>query len=382
MKKLLPYIAQGILAAIIGGLLITLMMNNGLFSPKSIIEIREVSRQAPDPNQATTTQTTSYADAVARATPAVVNIYTTKKIKRGNDLFFNDPFLRRFLNVPRPQQKIENSLGSGVIISEQGYLLTNNHVITEADEILVALNDGRTSLAHVVGTDAETDIAVLKIELGDLTSITMGHSESSRVGDVVLAIGNPFGVGQAVSQGIISATGRNKLGISTFEDFIQTDAAINPGNSGGALINAYGELIGINTAIYSRSGGSQGIGFAIPIDLAKNIMKQIVEQGHAVRGWLGIGIQGLTPALAESFGLDNSEGVIITGVMRNGPAHEAGIETGDIITHINNEVANGIHNSLLLITNTRPGDTLELTGVRNGEAMTWQATAGSRPPQK
>ncbi|NOY62605.1 MAG: trypsin-like serine protease, partial [Gammaproteobacteria bacterium] len=282
----------------------------------------------------------SYADAVTKATPAVVNIYTSKVVIQQRSRLFDDPIFQRFFgdrlkSVPR--KRLESSLGSGVIISNQGYVLTNNHVIEGADEIQVALNDGRTTQAQVVGTDPETDIAVLFIKLDELPKILISKTETLRVGDVVLAIGNPFGVGQTVTQGIISATGRNQLGISTFENFVQTDAAINPGNSGGALVNAYGELIGINTAIFSRSGGSQGIGFAIPMSIAINTMQQIIEYGHAVRGWLGIEAQTLEPALAESFGLGNIAGVVVAGVLRNGPADQAGLEPGDVITHINKQ---------------------------------------------
>ena len=222
-------------------------------------------------------------------------------------------------------------------MSKEGYLLTNNHVTAGADQIIVALQDRRETLARVIGSDPETDLAVLKIDLPDLPAITLGRSDTIRIGDVVLAIGNPFGVGQTVTMGIISATGRNQLGLNTYEDFIQTDAAINPGNSGGALVDAQGNLLGINTAIFSRSGGSQGIGFAIPVKLAMDVMRSIVEKGQVVRGWLGLEVQALTPELAESFGLLDSPGILVAGVYREGPAAKAGLQPGDIILKIAQE---------------------------------------------
>ncbi len=282
-----------------------------------------------------TTAPASYADAVQMAAPAIVNIYTTKVVTEKNP-YFDDPLLKRFFgSLLVPRHRLERSLGSGVIISQEGYLLSNYHVVENADEILVALQDGRTTEAQLVGGDPDTDLAVLKITLDQLPAITLGHSESLRVGDIAMAIGNPFGVGQTVTLGIISATGRSDLGITTFENFIQTDAAINPGNSGGGLINAYGELIGINTAIFSRSGGSQGIGFAIPIHVARATMEQIIAQGYIPRGWLGFDTQNLTPQLLETFNQANLSGVLINRVYRNSPAHTAGIRPGDVLIELN-----------------------------------------------
>ncbi len=378
MRKLLPYFVQGIAAGLILGLVFIVINSTDLFQPTQVVEIKESAR-----NQPAGSAVVSYAGAVDAAAPAVVNIYTTKVISRRSHPFFDDPLFRRFFGNPRaPRQQRQTSLGSGVIISGEGYILTNNHVIDGSDEILAALADGRAVKATVVGTDPETDLAVLKVELHDLPAITIGHSEQLRVGDVVLAIGNPFGVGQTVTQGIISATGRSHLGISTFENFIQTDAAINPGNSGGALINAYGELIGINTAIYSRSGGSQGIGFAIPVSLVKNVMEQIIEHGEAIRGWLGVEIQALTPELAESFGLTDTRGIIIAGVLRGGPADVAGLQAGDIITHIKGEALDDATTALNLIAQTPPGETISLQGVRNGRAFRLEATVGRRPGRR
>ncbi|MCB1663403.1 MAG: Do family serine endopeptidase [Pseudomonadales bacterium] len=324
----------------------------------------------------------SYAAAVSKATPAVVNIYTTKIVQSKPHPLFDDPFFRQFFgkgNVPK-RQRMQSSLGSGVIISADGYVITNNHVVANADEIVVALQDGRESFAKVVGTDPETDIAVLKIDLQELPIITLTSSDEISVGDVVLAIGNPFGVGQTVTMGIVSATGRNQLGLTTFEDFIQTDAAINPGNSGGALINAYGNLIGINTAIFSKSGGSQGIGFAIPSELVEQIMLEIIEHGSVIRGWLGIEVQQLTPALASSFGLEKAFGVLVAGVHRNGPAHQAGLQPGDILLEVDQQpVLNG-RAVMNQITQAKPGSKISISVLRNGELKQIEAIIARRAP--
>lgn len=321
----------------------------------------------------------SYAGAVQLAAPAVVNVYTSKVVTARPSPFFDDPFMQRFFGGNRPRQQLESSLGSGVIVSEQGYILTNNHVIEGADEIQVALSDGRSADAKVAGVDRETDLAVLRIKLDKLPSIIIGESDALRVGDVVLAIGNPFGVGQTVTQGIVSATGRNHLGINTFENFIQTDAAINPGNSGGALINAEGHLIGVNTAIFSRTGGSQGIGFAIPLSLAKGVMQQIIEHGRAIRGWLGIEVQAITPPLAESFGLKDVKGVIIAGVLRSGPADQAGLKPGDIINRVNGEAVDDPLALMNAVAQLPPGTDVRLEGLRNNEKISLTAQVSERP---
>ncbi|HEB86646.1 MAG TPA: Do family serine endopeptidase [Gammaproteobacteria bacterium] len=343
---------------------------------KPVVEFRQ---STPEPHS--NTGPVSYADAVERAAPAVVNIYTRKIITEANRPFANDPAFRYFFgeNAQRPRQRTEFSLGSGVIVSPQGYVLTNNHVIAAADEIQVALRDGRTTQARLVGADPETDLAVLKIKLKNLPVITLGNAKALRVGDVVLAIGNPFGVGQTVTAGIISATGRNMLGINTFENFIQTDAAINPGNSGGALITAHGDLIGINTAIFSKSGGSQGIGFAIPMSLAKNVMTQIIEHGEVVRGWLGVVIQDVSPELARSFGLKDNAGVILSNIMRNGPAEKAGLTVGDIITWIGKVKIDNAKQALKLISKVKPGSKVHIRGVRQGKDFETTAVVGTRP---
>ncbi|OYY95707.1 MAG: 2-alkenal reductase, partial [Methylophilales bacterium 16-45-7] len=277
------------------------------------------------------------------------------------------------------QTQPESSLGSGVIVSEQGLIMTNNHVVNTADEIEVALADGRKLSAKVVGTDPETDLAVLKVEADNLPAITFANSEKLKVGDVVLAIGNPFGVGQTVTQGIISALGRNHLGINTFENFIQTDASINPGNSGGALIDANGNLIGINSAIYSRSGGSMGIGFAIPVSIAKQVMEQISQTGSVTRGWIGIEAQDITPELAESFKLDKAEGSLIAGVLRDSPADEAGLKSGDILVSINGNKVVDSESMLNLIAVLQPKQKASLGIIRNGKRIEIDLLVGKRP---
>ncbi|SDV04467.1 Do family serine endopeptidase AlgW [Pseudomonas mucidolens] len=323
----------------------------------------------------------TYANAVIVAAPAVVNLYTTKVVNKSAHPLFEDPQFRRFFGDNSPKQRrMESSLGSGVIMSPEGYILTNNHVSTGADQIVVALRDGRETLARVVGSDPETDLAVLKIDLKNLPAITIGRSESLRVGDVALAIGNPFGVGQTVTMGIISATGRNQLGLNSYEDFIQTDAAINPGNSGGALVDANGNLTGINTAIFSRSGGSQGIGFAIPVKLAMDVMKSIIEHGQVIRGWLGIEVQPLSKELSESFGLTGRPGIVIAGILRDGPAEKAGMQIGDVILSIDGEPAGDGRRSMNQVARIKPTDKVAIQVMRNGKEIKLLAEVGLRPP--
>lgn len=323
----------------------------------------------------------SYREAAKRAMPAVVNIFTTKGTREPRSPFMDDPLFRRFFGDQQEDQQF--SLGSGVVISPEGYVLTNNHVVETADEIEVALADGRKADAKVVGTDPETDLAVIKISLQNLPAITLGHAEQAKVGDVVLAIGNPFGVGQTVTMGIISALGRSHLGINTFENFIQTDAAINPGNSGGALIDADGNLLGINTAIYSRSGGSLGIGFAIPVTTVKTVMDSIISTGQVVRGWIGVEPQDITPELAESFGLAKKSGAIIAGVLKGGPADRAGIRPGDILVAVEGKPVTDTTDMLNLIAQLTPGNKAKLTVLRKSQESTIDVTVGKRPrPQR
>ena len=322
----------------------------------------------------------SFAEAVRRATPSVVNIFTSKEIRSPRHPLLNDPVFRRFFGDQLPDEaQRASSLGSGVIVSSSGYLLTNHHVVEAADEIEVALPDGKKLLAKVVGNDPETDLAVLRVDAENLPAITFGSSDALRVGDVVLAIGNPFGVGQTVTSGIVSALGRTGLGINTFENFIQTDAAINPGNSGGALIDAGGNLIGINTAIFSRSGGSMGIGFAIPVSTAKMVLEQIVKTGSVTRGWIGVEVQELTPQAAESFKLGDTRGALIAGVLRGGPADKAGIKPGDVLTEVEGKAVADPTAMLNLIAALAPGSSAKMKLKRQGQDVDATINVGRRP---
>ncbi|WP_343730555.1 Do family serine endopeptidase [Duganella sp.] len=321
----------------------------------------------------------SYRAAAARAMPAVVNIITSKKPKRGKHPLLRDPFFKKFFGDRDEDSDDESSLGSGVIVSAQGYILTNNHVVEAADEIEVVLTDGRKAAAKLVGTDPETDLAVIKINLDKLPVIVLGQAEQAQVGDVVLAIGNPFGVGQTVTMGIISALGRNNLHINHFENFIQTDAAINFGNSGGALVDASGNLLGINSAIYSQTGGSVGIGFAIPVSTAKSVMEAIIKSGHVVRGWIGVESQEITPELAASFGLQRQSGAIIAGVVRNGPADKGGIKPGDILLSVDGKPVADTNSMLNLIAQLVPGEKAKMSVLRKNRETTLDVTVGKRP---
>ena len=322
----------------------------------------------------------SYAFAVERAAPAVVNVYTTTIVETRAHPMARDPFFRNFFNLPsEPRRKrMESSLGSGVIVSANGYILTNHHVIAGADDIVVELKDGRVSQASVVGTDLDTDIAVLKIELNNLPKLILTTSPG-RVGDLVFAIGNPFGVGQTVTMGILSATGRNQVGLANYEDFIQTDAAINPGNSGGALINVRGELVGINTAIFTRSGGSNGIGFAIPASIATDIMQELIDHGHVIRGWIGVETKLLTEDLARSFGVNKNTGVLISGVYRRGPAANADILPGDILTHMNDQKITDGRAAMNQVAGFDPGAKIVVRLLRNGQPIERVVLVGQRP---
>ncbi|MEE8320818.1 MAG: trypsin-like peptidase domain-containing protein, partial [Gammaproteobacteria bacterium] len=322
----------------------------------------------------------SYQAAVAVTAPAVVNVYASKVYQQTRHPLFQDPLFQRFFGEApaMPEQRRSNNLGSGVIMNGEGYVLTNAHVILEADDIRVTLRDGRQTYARIVGIDPDTDLAVLQITMEDLPAIPIGDSSKLRTGDVVLAIGNPYDFGQTVTQGIVSATGRKRLGITTFEDFIQTDADINPGNSGGALITARGKLIGINTAIISNSGGSEGIGFATPIDQAIDIMQQIIVNGRVVRGWLGIEAQLLSPDIIEAIGLVHG-GVLVAGVLQNGPAEEAGIIPGDIIISLGGKPATDPQQAIQLITELNPGTDIEVTLLRGWDQQTLRAKVAQRP---
>jgi len=326
----------------------------------------------------------SYADAAQKAMPAVVNVFSSKDGSLPPDPRQNDPLFRYFFGDRNKNQKQQEqpaaNLGSGVIVSPDGYILTNQHVIDGADQIEIALSDGRTTNAKVIGIDPETDLAVLKINLPNLPTITLGRMDQTRVGDVVLAIGNPFGVGQTVTMGIISALGRNHLGINTFENFIQTDAPINPGNSGGALVDVNGNLLGINTAIYSRSGGSLGIGFAIPVSTARSVLESIITSGSVTRGWIGVEPQDVTPEIADSFGLKEKSGAIVAGVLQGGPADKAGIKPGDVLTSVNGEAITDTTRLLNVIAQIKPGTDAKIHLVRKNKDMDLDVLIGKRPP--
>ncbi len=323
----------------------------------------------------------SYSEAVKVAAPAVVNIFTTQKVKQINHPLLDDPAFREFFGNELPDQlkqgPNENSLGSGVIVRKDGYILTNNHVISQADQIVVALHDGRRAVAEVIGTDPDTDLAVIKIALDDLPVLPFKLS-GNEVGDVVLAIGNPFGVGQTVTQGIVSATGRSDLGINTYEDFIQTDAAINPGNSGGALIDVAGNLIGVNTAIFSQSGGSMGIGFAIPAKICQQVLNSILKDGRVVRGWLGI---SLLPSKQDDILVPEQNGVVVADVLRDGPAAQAGLKRGDIIMSVNGEAISTPAQLINYVALQAPSSTVSVVVKRGDDNLTLSVVIGERKSQ-
>ncbi len=322
----------------------------------------------------------SYADAVASSFTSVVTISTSKLVMYKPHPLLNDPVFNQLFGeqLRRRNSRTEINLGSGVIISADGYIITNQHLIEGADEILVSLSDGRSGQAVLIGKDKETDIAILRIPINGLSPIKVAYNQPVRVGDVVLAIGNPLNVGQTVTMGIISATGRNRLGLNTFENFIQTDAAINPGNSGGALVDARGQLIGINTAIFSQTGGSQGIGFAIPISIALDVMQQIIDQGKVTRGWIGVEGAAITARAAMATGDPNIEGALIVGVFIDGPADKAGIRVDDIVVAVNGEPIAGVRNLLEKITRHQPGDIIEVTVLRGPKQYSYSVRAIER----
>lgn len=344
--------------------------------PTPIVRDVAIQQVAAPPSRATLAG--SYADAAKRAMPAVVSVYTTKEIRRSP--MTDDPLFERFFGDRfRSQSDRAFSLGSGVIANSDGYILTNHHVVQAADEIAVALPDGRRVEATLIGADPETDLAVLRVNAPNLPVITFGRSENLAVGDVVLAIGNPFDVGQTVTMGIVSALGRTNLGISRYENFIQTDAAINQGNSGGALIDTTGHLVGINSAIYSRSGGSIGIGFAIPTTIVTQVMEQLIKTGKVVRGYFGIEPVDITPEIVAALKLPKNEGVVVRGVQRNAPAGRAGMEPGDVMVTINGVVVSDTPAMLNQIAQLAPGSVAKVRVIRNGKDLDLDVTVGERP---
>jgi serine protease DegQ len=382
MKRIWLIFAQSVTACL--GLLFVLRIfyPQLLEAGKQAIVINQV--ESSSAGAASNITKTGYSTAAKKAMPSVVNIFTSSKVAapNPNDEFKDDPLYKHFFGEQpdgNEEDQPESSLGSGVIVSDKGLILTNDHVVASADEIEVALADGRKLPAKVVGTDPDTDLAVLQVDAKDLPAITFAASDKLSVGDVVLAIGNPFGVGETVTQGIVSALGRNHLGINTYENFIQTDASINPGSSGGALIDAEGNLVGVNSAIYSRNGGSMGIGFAIPASLAKQVMEQIAASGSVTRGWIGIEAQDITPELAESFKLPQARGSLIAGVLRNSPADVAGIRAGDVLLAINDKEVADSSNMLNLIAVLKPNEKAVLKIARAEKEIEIKVTVGKRP---
>ena len=380
MHRLWLIFAQTVTVALAVLFVLTTLKPEWLPGRPAPVTVRESSPANDDehPNGAA-----SYRDAARAALPAVVHIYTTQEVRRKRHPLLDDPVFRHFFgerpdNAPQPTA----GLGSGVLVSSDGYILTNFHVIEAARDIQVSLNDGHTYKAKIIGSDPESDLAVLQIKADKLPSVTFGQMESLRVGDVVLAIGNPFGVGQTVTMGIVSALGRSHLGINTFENFIQTDAAINPGNSGGALVDINGHLVGINTAIYSRTGGSLGIGFAIPVSSAKNIMEQIIQFGAVTRGWIGVEAQEITPELAESFGLPDNDGALIAGVVRGSPADLAGIRPGDILLSVEGKAVKDPQSMLDLIAGLKPEERASFRLRRENKPLELQVKVGKRPAMR
>ena len=346
----------------------------------AVVALHEAAPQADEAGRGTTS---SYREAARKALPAVVHIYTTQEIRTPRHPLLDDPIFRHFFGDRfdnRPQRT--SSLGSGVVVSTAGYILTNFHVVDAAADIQVSLADGSTQKARLIGSDPESDLAVLQIAGDHLPAITFGQMDNVLVGDVVLAIGNPFGVGQTVTMGIVSALGRSHLGINTFENFIQTDAAINPGNSGGALVDVSGNLVGINTAIYSRTGGSLGIGFAIPVSSAKDIMEQIIRNGSVTRGWIGVEAQEITPELAESFGLPDTAGALIAGVVRGSPADTAGVRPGDVLLTVGGKTVKDSQVMLDLIAALKPDDRVDFRLRRDKAIVDLQVRIGKRPNMK
>lgn len=385
MKRIWLIFAQSVTACL--GLLFVLRVfyPQLLETGKQAIVINQVESGSTSNSAASSNiSKAGYSSAAKKAMPSVVNIFTSSKVAapNPNDQFKDDPLYKHFFGEQpdgNEEDQPESSLGSGVIVSAKGLILTNDHVVASADEIEVALADGRKLSAKVVGTDPDTDLAVLQVDADNLPAITFSSSDKLNVGDVVLAIGNPFGVGQTVTQGIVSALGRNHLGINTYENFIQTDASINPGNSGGALIDADGNLVGVNSAIYSRNGGSMGIGFAIPASLARQVMEQIAANGSVTRGWIGIEAQDITPELAESFKLTQARGSLIAGVLRNSPADVAGIKAGDVLLAINDKEVADSSGMLNLIAVLKPNEKAVLKIARAEKEIKISVTVGKRP---
>lgn len=370
LKFLAQSVAAGLAAAFVALHLFPGLLPGGAARPGGTSGAASAAPVAP---------VSSYSAAVTAIAPAVVNVYATQIQQRAVHPLFRDPLFRRFFGNPPVNEQRNSNLGSGVLVDPQGYLLTNAHVIRQADEVRVTLRDGRQSMAEIVGIDADTDLAVLKIALDALPVAPLSDSGRPQVGDVVLAIGNPYDFGQTVTQGIVSATQRNRLGIATFEDFIQTDADINPGNSGGALVSATGQLIGINTAIISSSGGSQGIGLAIPIGLAMNVMRQLIDHGYVTRGWLGVELQIVPSDIAAAAELEEG-GVLVAAMLNQGPAAQAGLRPGDIMISVNGSPLRNPQQAINMIAQIQPGAAIEIELLRGWQRFVVEAEVAQRPP--
>ena len=381
MRKLWLVFAQAVTVTLAVLFVVSLVKPDWLAWRAQVVEVREAAPGGPALQAAATGRPLSFREAAKKAIPSVVNISATRQVRRRNPLL-EDPAFQRFFgerfNLP-PETQL--SLGSGVIVSREGYILTNDHVVEGVTDIQVTLHDGRTVIGKTVGTDPDTDLAVVRISSGGLTPVTFGQSDQARVGDVVLAIGDPFSVGQTVTMGIISAVGREIGNQNPFGSFIQTDAAINPGNSGGALVDTAGNLIGINTLIFSRSGGYQGIGFAIPVSLAKRVMEQIIETGGVTRGWFGVDVADITPELSESLGLKATKGAIVGAIERGSPAEKSGIKLGDVIFSINGRAVPDVTTALNAIAEVPPGKSVPVKVVRRGQELTVEVTVGKRRPR-
>ena len=385
MKRLWYIFAQAVTIGVAALLVIRTLEPQWLGADGKTIDARDVSIQQVAANTDGIRNVASYADAARKAVPAVVYIFTTQEVKASSIPMANDPLFRHFFgDQSQEQAEPRSSLGSGVVVSADGYILTNYHVVEAADSIEIALNNGQKFKAKVVGADPESDLAVIKIDTDGkkLPVITFAAAESLRVGDVVLAIGDPFGVGQTVTSGIVSALGRTHLGINTFENFIQTDAAINPGNSGGALVDSNGNLVGINSAIYSQSGGSMGIGFAIPVSLAHSVLDQIIKTGTVTRGWIGVEVQEITPDMAESFDIKDTEGALIAGIMRGSPADKGGVHTGDVLLAVNGKPVSDSQTMIEHIAALQPGSKATLKLRRANRDIDIAVTIGKRPQSK
>jgi len=379
MRKLWLVFAQAVTVTLAALFVVSLVKPDWLAWRAQVVEVREAS--APPVQGVAAPARLSFSEAARKAIPSVVNISATRQVRRRNPLL-EDPAFQRFFgerfSLP-PETQL--SLGSGVIVSREGYILTNDHVVEGVTDIQVTLHDGRTVPGKIVGADPDTDLAVVRVSSQGLTPVTFGQSEQARVGDMVLAIGDPFSVGQTVTMGIISAVGREIAPANPFGRFIQTDAAINPGNSGGALVDTNGHLIGINTLIFSRSGGYQGIGFAIPVSLAKRVMEQIIETGSVTRGWFGVDVADISPELAESLALKGTRGAIVGAIERGSPAEKGGIRLGDVIVAINGKPVPDVSSALNAIAEMSPGNSVPVKVVRRNQEITVDVTVGKRRPR-